>query len=304
VPNTKREIFIDTLEQGAGGRIDRALVRALPDLTRNRARRLIADGRVFIDGKRCRIASRVVNRGARIVVHFAERHTPDEALRILYEDERLIAIDKRPGEVVNETETSAELSVVERLRDLDAYTVHRIDRDTSGVVVLAKGRKVAQDLSLAFSDRRTKKTYIAFVRGHIEDRVLSEPIGVDKARPRARWVDPRGKPAETRIHTLSRATEVSAVEAQPITGRTHQIRVHLAHAGVPIVGDVLYGGPLKVRVNDLEIEAARVMLHARSLRIDDAGRTVEVEAPIPDDMQVFVEAGLVLAPGVGVASSP
>jgi 23S rRNA pseudouridine1911/1915/1917 synthase len=320
------ELRIQSESQGAGERLDRALVLALPQLTRGMARRLIDEGRVFVDGKRCRVASRILREGARLIVHLEEpkeaaggaalptrdpRAGPDRlgsrggaalptrdprpgaAFQIIHEDERMIAIDKRPGETVNETETSAELSVVERLAAKDAYTVHRIDRETSGVVVLAKGKRAAEALSAAFRDRRTEKTYLAIVKGRIADQLIDEPIGTDRRRPRARWIDPRGKPAQTRIVTLSSSPEVSAVEARPITGRTHQIRVHLAHAGAPIVGDLTYGGPMKVRVHETEIEARRVLLHARRLMIEG----IVLEAAIPDDMLDFARAGLALGSG-------
>jgi 23S rRNA pseudouridine1911/1915/1917 synthase len=289
----RREIVVDA----AGEPLDRAIHRGAPGLSRDDARALIESGKVFLDGKRCRHAARIVGAGARIVIHVgasepsaAERAPP----RILYEDADLIAVDKRPGEHVNETETSSAMSLVEQLRGAEAHVVHRLDRETSGVVVLAKGRRMAEALSRVFQERAASKTYLAIAAGMIDDQTIDLPIAIDKRRTRARCVSARGKPARTEVRTIARAGELSSLELHPITGRTHQIRVHLSHLGAPIAGDALYGGPMKVRMGDLEIALERVMLHARTLAIPVRGRTLTISAPIPEDMRRFADAGLPL----------
>lgn len=271
------------------------LARLLPAASDVRA--LIESGGVFVAGKRCREHARMIEKGARIVVHLAVLASVDSPppLVVLYEDRRIIVIDKAPGQHVNETETSAVVSVVEALADKNAYTVHRIDRETSGVVLLAKSRATAEALSEEFRARRVKKIYLAIVRGRVADQTITAPIGKDRLRPRARAVVAGGKPAETALRTVGTAGEVSAIEARPVTGRTHQIRVHLSHAGAPIAGDRMYGGPSAVRIGDRVIAAERVMLHALSLTIGISGAERTFRAAIPEDMVRFQDAGLSLA---------
>jgi RluA family pseudouridine synthase len=278
--------------------LDRAIALAVPKISEHEARLLIEAGKAFVDGKRCRRAKTIIEAGARIVLHAGEKAATlaPEPPRILYEDETIIAIDKRPGEHVNETETSSAVSLVERFREKDAFAVHRLDRETSGVLVLAKGKAAAELLSSEFRARRTKKTYVAIAKGAIEDGLIDLPIAIDKRRPRARCVSDRGKPARTEVRTIARTEELSSLELRPITGRTHQIRVHLAHRGAPIAGDALYGGPMKVRIGDAEIAVERVMLHAHRLAIVVRGRTLTISAPIPEDMEKIEAAGLPLGP--------
>jgi 23S rRNA pseudouridine1911/1915/1917 synthase len=285
----------------AGSKVARAVAELVPPLSRDEAVAvaLVAHGRVFVDGKRCRDTARVVAEGTKLVVHVDDdpSRIADPAaapLVVLYEDADLIVIDKRPGELVNETETSAEVSVVERLQSRAAFTVHRIDRETSGVVLLARGRAMAEVLSKAFEARETEKTYVAIVKGAVGDGEIDAPIGADRRRPRARAVVAGGKPAVTRVRTLATKDGLSSIEARPITGRTHQIRVHLAHAGAPLVGDVLYGGPHAVRLGGEIVTPGRVMLHARALVVPVRGERRRFEAPIPADLARFAALGLAL----------
>lgn len=290
------------VEGESAERIDRAIARHAPELSRRRARNLIEAGRVFLDGRRCFVSSRIVSRGARILVHLeddadARGETAKEPeLAILYEDEDVVVIDKAPGIHVNVTETAASFALVERLHGRDAYTVHRIDRGTSGVVIFAKGRRMAEALSRAFHDRLAKKTYVAVVRGPIADGVIDAPIGRDPRRPRARAVNESGKGAETRVRLISRIGDLAALEVEPITGRTHQIRVHLSHRGAPIVGDALYGGAMAIRIGATEIRATRTLLHASRLAIPIRGAIRTFEAPLPRDMIALERAGLAFGP--------
>jgi 23S rRNA pseudouridine1911/1915/1917 synthase len=278
-----------------GERLDRAIAALVPSISRNAARALIAAGRVFVDGKRVQVASRTVRADVRIVLHLdVEPSSPRPELRILFQDEDLLAIDKDPGQHVNETETSAELSLVEVVRAFapKAVIVHRLDRGTSGVILLAKTAVAAAELSRAFREREVEKTYWAIAAGQVEDGEIDAPIGLDKRRPRARAVVASGQAAKTVVRTLSAAHGLSAIEARPITGRTHQIRVHLAHRGAPLVGDPLYGGPVVVRLQDALVRSDRVLLHARRLAITHRGRKLEIESPLPADMALFAPYGL------------
>jgi 23S rRNA pseudouridine1911/1915/1917 synthase len=284
-------------------RLDRALAQLLPERSRRSIRDLIEQGFVFVDGRRVKVASKLVSAGARLVVHEAPQIevARDSALELvrLYEDEDVIVLDKPPGIHLNETETNAEPAVVEVLRaqGVSAYVVHRLDRETSGVVVLAKGKAVAAELGEKFQRREVAKRYWAVVTSAVEEGVIDAPIGVDRRRPRARTVHAEGKPSITEVRVLSELETLRLVEARPQTGRTHQIRVHLSHRGAPLFGDRLYGGLTAVRVGERIIRADRVMLHARSLEIAIGGTVRAFEAPVPTDFAALAEAGLAL-PGL------
>ena len=163
--------------------------------------------------------------------------------------------------------------------------VHRLDRETSGVTVLARTADAERALSAAFRDGTPEKTYLALcARAPVppEGRI-DAPLAPDPARPGRRAVVPGGDPAATRYRTLAVGPGgVALVLARPETGRTHQIRVHLAALGAPLLGDARYGGPRMVG----SVPVPRVMLHALRLEIDHpaTGRRLAVEAPVPADL--------------------
>lgn len=260
------------------------LVRLVDGCSAAEARALVQGGAVFVSGKRARDLHQRVVAGARLVIHRTDAEVmPALApLVVLYEDAELIVLDKAPGDHLNETETSARPALVERIPG--AFVVHRLDRDTSGVVALAKSAVVAERLSAAFRERRVGKSYLAVVEGSPEDGELTDPIGLDKRRPRARRVRADGQRAHTTLRVLGRRGPLALVEAVPHTGRTHQIRVHVAHHGWPILGDRLYGGPMVVRLDDAVLEVPRTLLHARRLELPG---WPPFEAPVPDDLARF-----------------
>ena len=260
----------------------------VPHLSRRAARKLIKEGGVFLDGQRCMIASKRVCEGARLVLHF-EAPIPPPPHRVLYEDDRFLAVDKPVGQQVNETETSRVRSLAE---EVGAWPVHRLDRDTSGVVLLAKDKKAAEIAAAEFRDRKVKKTYLAVCVGSLHDQVIEAPIGPDPRRPRARKVRPDGKVATTSVQVVGRRGDVLLVMATPVTGRTHQIRVHLAHCQAPILGDLLYGGPAAVRIGSDVLRSERVMLHAYRLNVRLTQDVVQLEAPLPSDFVALSRHGL------------
>jgi 23S rRNA pseudouridine1911/1915/1917 synthase len=172
--------------------------------------------------------------------------------------------------------------------------VHRLDRETSGVTVLARSAAAAAALAEAFRTGTPEKTYLALCArapsppgGRVD-----APLGKDPARAGMRRVDPSGDAAVTRYRTLREGPLAALVEARPETGRTHQIRVHLAHLGAPLLGDPRYGGPRRVG----EVAIPRVMLHARRLEIDHpaTGARLVLEADVPEDLRA-AEAALLPA---------
>ncbi len=287
-------VSIEVIDGGA--RLDQLLARHIPELSRRQARRLIEQGAVFLDGKRCKVASRMIPRGAHLVVHLEPAAADPAPFRILYEDERLIAVDKRPGVQVNETETSPVRSLVAHL---GALAVHRLDRETSGVVVLAKDAAAAEQLSAAFRERRVEKEYLAVTMGAPPDGVIDRPIGRDPKRPRARTVREDGKPATTRIRVLVRSGDAALVSAEPQTGRTHQIRVHLRSVGTPIAGDLTYGGPAALRIGEAVVRPQRMLLHAFRLNVPFGGHVLRIEAPLPDDFRALGVHGLAFDASAG-----
>ncbi|MEL7372337.1 MAG: RluA family pseudouridine synthase [Myxococcota bacterium] len=281
----------------ADDRLDRAVAAADVGLSRRRARTLIAAGAVFVDGQRCRFTGHRIEAGARVVVHTeidaAQETKPDAAPPILWQAADLVAVNKPPGLHVNETETSARASVVSSWRG-SLFVVHRLDRDTSGVLLVARTAKAAAAASALFERRLVEKNYWAVTVGAPTDTRIEAPIGADRRRPRARAVRSDGKPSDTHLRLLGEHDGLAGVEARPRTGRTHQIRVHLAHAGCPIAGDLLYGGPAASRWNGEVMRWPRYMLHAASLSFEWEGKPTCIHAPVPADFAGLAALGLPL----------
>jgi 23S rRNA pseudouridine1911/1915/1917 synthase len=286
-----RRLALAVLPSDAGERIDR-FIAARGGISRGAARRALEAGGVFLDGRRCKVAGRLVHPGQQVVVNLAEGGRaapaagPLERARLLYADAELVAVDKPagvPAQPTLTTDAGTLPAIVEALLGAPVILVHRLDRETSGVTVLARTRESGAALAQAFRDGTPEKTYLALCArppAPAEGRI-DAPLGKDPARAGLRRVDPRGDPAATRYRTLRAGPLAALVEASPETGRTHQIRVHLASLGAPLLGDARYGGPRRVG----EITVPRVMLHARrlELRHPRTGAPIAFEAPLPED---------------------
>jgi 23S rRNA pseudouridine1911/1915/1917 synthase len=286
-----------------GERLDR-FIAARGGISRGLARRALDTGGVFLDGHRCKVASRLVREGQAVVVNLEEagrRAAAPEALdraRLLYADEHLVAVDKPafvPSQPTLTSDRGALPELVSTLLGAPVTLVHRLDRETSGVTVLARTPAAAAALSEAFRVGSPEKTYLALAARAptpLEGRI-DAPLGPDPSRPGRRAVLASGEAAATRYATLRTGPAgVALVECRPETGRTHQIRAHLAHLGAPLLGDPRYGGPRRV----LETSVPRVMLHARRLELAHpiSGAPLALEAPVPDD---FLSVLRDLAPG-------
>ena len=277
----------------AGERLDR-FVAARGGISRGLARRALDAGGVFLDGRRCKVAGRSLRAGQRVVVNLEEGGrvpTSGPALdrgRLLHADADLAALDKPAGLPSQATLTGDRGTLPDlaaRLLGGEVEIVHRLDRETSGVVVLARTRKAAAALAEAFRRGTPEKTYLALCARSPEppEGRIDAPIGKDPRRAGSRRVAPGGDAAATRYRTLASGPGAALVEARPETGRTHQIRVHLAHLGAPLLGDPRYGGPRRVG----GVEVHRVMLHAFRLEIAHpaTGETMTFEAPVPEDFR-------------------
>jgi 23S rRNA pseudouridine1911/1915/1917 synthase len=289
-----------------GQRLDRVLVSMLADHSRSQLQRLIAGGRIRLRGTVARKANAIVHEGDHVEVEVpapAPSDVPPEplALDILYQDEDLAVLNKPAGMVVHPGAGHSSGTLVNALlhhmQDLSGIggalrpgIVHRLDRGTSGVMVIAKSDAAHQELSRQFHDREIEKEYIALVWGVVQaGRRIDAAIGRDPANRQK--MSARSKHAREAVTRITRAHHLPGLTLCQVaihTGRTHQIRVHLSAIGHPIVGDALYGGVHRRVAGDIRAvqRLERPFLHAARLafRHPRDGRRLEFIAPLPDDL--------------------
>lgn len=296
----------------AGQRIDNFLRSELPGVPKSRLYRLLRRGEVRVNGGRVR-AEYKLKEGDEVRVPPARIRTgpppPPERFavsmleRVLYEDKRLLVIDKPSGVAVHGG-SGISHGVIELLRharpDLtDLSLVHRIDRETSGCLVMAKKRSALRELHARFREGQVDKNYLALVVGDWQygEQLIDVPLLVQNRKDGERHVivSDKGKDAQTRI-SLSRTYGLySLLLCSPVTGRTHQIRVHLQHTGHPIVGDERYGDQ-DANFDAKQCGLARLFLHAQSIAFaDDSGNDLHFTAPLPDDLERFLTVGIIAA---------
>ena len=310
--------------------MDVFLAERLPRFSRASMRRAIDAGHVRVDDVVSKPSLRL-RAGSAVVVAQIEvpREGPapqDIALSILHEDEAIVVVDKRPGMIVHPAKGHWEGTLASALaHHFGALSgrggptrpgiVHRLDRDTSGVLVVAKNDQVHDALAAQFKSRDVEKEYLAIVAG-VPDRdrdVVEEPIGdhpTHREKKAIRREDASARPAVTAYEVVERYRGYAYLRVRPQTGRTHQIRIHLAHIGCPVLCDRLYGGRAKISEMDLmprdkfaqdqaAVETAaqpalldRQALHAHRLTIRHpaTGERVTFEAPLPADMLRMLEA--------------
>ena len=284
-----------------GDRLDRFLAILCPDISRSRLQSLIADGQVAVDGRMTgRPASRL-KAGQTVTFTIPDPTAGDvlEAqplpLNVVYEDSDLLVVDKPAGLTVHpapghpdRTLANALLARYPKIRDvggeLKAGIVHRLDRGTSGLLVVAKNEAAHADLSRQFSERLVTKVYTALVHGRPEtpEAVIEAPIGRHPRDRKRMAVVSIGRQSTTRYRALAYYDGYTLIEARPATGRTHQIRVHMASIGHPVAGDVTYGSQ--------NSKLDRPFLHARLLGFahPSTGQYLEVQAELPPDLTSFL----------------
>jgi len=305
-------VFVVGAEE-AGERLDRVVAGHCKELSRTRAQELIEAALVLVDGHAAKGASRV-REGQRVSVE--ERARPAmtaeaEAipLEVLYEDEDVIVINKAAGMTVHAGAGNPTGTLVNALLGrgqglsqaadlLRPGIVHRLDKDTSGAIVVAKNdfahAKVAED----FRQRVVKKTYLALVqgalgeeRGRIELAISRDPLRRTRMTTRRSAILQNAREARTDWRVLARVAATTLLEVQLHTGRTHQIRVHFAALKHPVVGDTLYGAAGHLRVGEVVLpELGRNFLHAAKLgfRQPRTERWVEVRAPLPEELREYL----------------
>jgi 23S rRNA pseudouridine1911/1915/1917 synthase len=296
-------------DPGDGGeRLDVFLVRRFPGHSRTSLARQIDEGHVAVNG---RVGGRVkpgmrVDEGDEIRVYLAQRSEPYAApekipLKVLFEDKWLVVLDKPPGLTVHpgtgeKSGTMAnalayhfgELSRVQG--PMRPGIVHRLDKDTSGVILVAKDDQTHHHLASQFRERFVRKEYHAVVRGRVEldADLVDAPIGANKRAPTRMAVRfDVGRASQTYYEVIERFPHHTYVKCMPKTGRTHQIRVHMAFVGYPLVGDKLYGG-VEPALSEI---CPRQALHAHKLtfRHPESGEMMTFEAPLPADMAALIE---------------
>lgn len=252
----------------AGKRADVYLAGLMPDYSRSVLAKLF-DGKVTINGKPATVAHKL-KAGDKLEVNVEPltRQTPKTELPVIFENEDVIVVNKPPGILthakggLNSEATVASFIAPKyklgRGENLNNKTgiIHRLDRDTSGIIITAKNQAAQRYLQKQFAQHKVQKIYIAMVEGKPEpaEAIIDAPIVRNPKKPQTFKVTAEGKPAQTRYRTLSSRAGNSILELQPTTGRTHQLRVHLSYIGHPIVGDRFYGNPAK-----------RLKLHAKSI---------------------------------------
>jgi 23S rRNA pseudouridine1911/1915/1917 synthase len=283
----------------AGLRLDQALARLLPDESRTRLARLVEEGHVRVNGASA--AARLkLKSGESVEVALAPRpadtafRPEDIALPVLHEDGHLLVIDKPAGLVVHPGSGNWEGTMLNALLHHAPATanlpragiVHRLDKDTSGLLVVAKSEAAQQSLTRQLAARTVKRTYLALARGRVErDGTVEAPIGRHPVHRTRMAVVATGKPAVTHYRVRERFAAHTLLECDLETGRTHQIRVHLASIGHPLEGDATYA-------RKGAIEFGRQALHAWRLAFlhPAGGEPVSFESPLPEDFAVLLES--------------
>ncbi len=301
----------------SGQRLDRALVELLGGLSRTRVQELIRDGGVRIDGAPAERAAQLLEEGGTIEILDVPRSRvrpggPSAAeLVLVFEDEHLAVIDKPAGTLAHPTSVVQGGTVSEaataRWGALPAPQgsdrpgiVHRLDADTSGLMVLARSEAAAGALVRAFRERAIEKGYLALVHGEprFDSDWITTPIGRSPKRPDRMCVLEGGRAAETFYRVRERFQRFALLECWPKTGRTHQIRVHLASIEHPLAGDRVYPGRVRAPLPKDAPPLARHLLHAHALRFAHpvTGERLEFEREVPAEFGAWVEW---LRPGAG-----
>ncbi len=293
----------------AGSRLDQALARLLPEYSRSRIADWIKQGLVRLSGSVCRPRDKVLGGEPVEVLLVLERQVEflpqDLPLNIVFEDEDLLILDKPPGLVMHPAVGNRDGTLLNALLHHDgqlarmprAGIVHRLDKDTSGLLVVARSLRAHTSLVSQLQARTVKRQYLALVLGlPVAGGTVDAPIGRHSSQRTRMAVTQGGKPAITHYRVSERYQAHSLLEVRLETGRTHQIRVHLAHVHLPILGDPVYGGRLRLPAGASErlIEGLhafrRQALHAErlSLQHPSSGEALSWHVPPPRDMTQLI----------------
>jgi len=288
--------------EASGERLDKVIPAHVPDLSRATAQRLIKTGEVTVNGRPSKPSYRV-QVGDEVAVRVpAEMPAPvvpeNIPLDVIYEDDVLLVVNKPAGMVVHPayghasgTLVNAVLAHCPQVADVGgpdrAGVVHRLDKDTSGLILIAKDGVTRAALQRQFKRRRVAKAYLALVEGQVQPRegVVEAPVGRNKRQRKKMAVVRSGREARTLYRAIEYFADNTLLEVHPHTGRTHQVRVHLAWLGYPIVGDVVYGRRRQ------RLLRTRHFLHAARIRFSHpvTSKEVEFEAPLPPELAAVLK---------------
>lgn len=292
-----------------GERLDKALTAALPEMSRAQLQRLIKEGHVLVDGRPAKASQRLEGSEHLLVTLPEPVETglvPWEIpLDIRYEDDDILVINKPTDMVVHPSGGHEQYTLVNAVlaycptlpvigSEKRPGIVHRLDKDTSGLIIVAKNEMALRFMQAQFKKRSIIKIYLALVAGQIQppQAQIDAPIGRDPRNRKRMGVIPpgpnqslRARPAQTDYQTLISFDDYTLVECRPRTGRTHQIRVHLAYIGFPIAGDTIYGRRKR------QLKLKRHFLHATELTFKrpSDGQELTVQAPLPSDLQAALD---------------
>lgn len=286
-------------------RVDKFLVKKFPEYSRSQIQRLISEGSVLINGSQPKKAGQLLESGDQIEIYFPppdplDLIPEDIPLEVIFEDKNLVVINKSAGMVVHPSAGHSHGTLVHallsRLPDLEGIggkqrpgIVHRLDKDTSGIILVAKNQQSHIWLQRQFKSRDVKKKYIALVDGKPATPTgkIIAPIFRDRAQRKRMAIAPegKGKYAETEYQLVRKFRDHALLDVHPFTGRTHQIRVHLASIHLPIVGDRIYG------LKNPSLQMDRHFLHASeiSIRLPGEKEKTRFLADLPQELNLLLE---------------
>ncbi len=285
-----------------GHRVDKYVAQQVPHLSRSRIKQLIRDGSLTVNGQVVK-ASHKLDKDDEILLRVPQVEEADLVprpmlLSIVYEDEDLLVVDKPAGLVVHPAPGHPGVTLVNallaRYPDLPVDEskrpgiVHRLDKDTSGLLIVAKNEEAKRDLQRQFKEGLVRKVYLALVEGEVEPGagIIEAPLGRDpRNRKRMAVVPHGGRASVTEFRMQEHVAGRTLLEVRPQTGRTHQVRVHLAFIGHPVVGDRTYGR----RKQRLEVERQFLHAHRLRFRLPSSGHQVEVVSELPADLADVLE---------------
>ncbi|NIQ95505.1 MAG: RluA family pseudouridine synthase [Desulfuromonadales bacterium] len=300
-----RRLFrISVPQEFDGERLDRVVPALTDEISRTALRKIVDLGGVHVEGRRVRTCSKVVLPGWKIEIHLDGLPLTPFRLRdehIIYRDRYLLVIDKPPGVDTQPTHARYKGTLYEALKVFlqdpsrpharpSLGMVQRLDRDTSGAMVFSTHPRAHKGLTRCFAERLTEKLYLALVEGAPEQDVgeIRSMLARERKSNRVKTVPAGGKDAVTRFRVRERFSSACLLEVEIPTGRSHQIRAHMAESGHPLVGDALYGGPQRLAGEAV----GRQMLHAARLAFPHpvTGEYLAFEAPLCPDMSRALEA--------------
>ena len=283
-------------QEDQGKRLDTYISNQNNDLTRTAVQRLIEQEKILVNGKKRKVAYKVTE-GDMVIIEETEAQmielkAQEIPIDIIYEDSDIIVVNKPKGMVVHPANGNPDGTLVNAIMaickdslsgiggEIRPGIVHRLDKDTSGLLIVAKNDKAHVNMSEQIKNHEVKKTYIALVRGIVKENeaTIDMPIGRSRSDRKKMAVDKNGRNAVTHIKVLKRYDKYTLLEINIETGRTHQIRVHLSHIGYPIIGDYIYSNGKN------EFGVIGQCLHAKCLEFKHpvTGKEMKLQAPLPD----------------------